>query len=103
MLTWPIGREVNPPVLAGIAVAVVNLGGFLGAAVTQGPIGAVLDARWDGVMAAGARVYPLEAYRAAFVICAAFTLAGALMALASRETRAENVYGEPACRPRSRA
>ena len=103
VLTWPIGREVNPPVLAGIAVAVVNLGGFLGAAVTQGPIGAVLDARWDGVMAAGARVYPLEAYRAAFAICAAFTLAGALMALASRETRGENVYGEPARRPRSRA
>src|SRR5439155_1327610 len=46
VLTWPIGREVNPPELAGIAVAVVNLGGFLGAALTQGPLGAVLDARW---------------------------------------------------------
>jgi MFS family permease len=44
VLTWPIGREVNPPHLAGVAVAVVNLGGFLGAAFTQGPLGAVLDA-----------------------------------------------------------
>lgn len=44
-LTWPIGREVNPPHLAGVAVAVVNLGGFLGAAPTQAPLGALLDAR----------------------------------------------------------
>src|SRR2546425_924872 len=28
-LTWPIGPEVNPPELAGLALAVVNLGGFL--------------------------------------------------------------------------
>jgi MFS family permease len=103
VLTWPIGREVNPPGLAGIAVAVVNLGGFLGAAVTQGALGAVLDARWDGVAAAGARVYPLEAYRAAFAICAAFAVAGALMTLVSRETRGQNVYREPARRPRSAA
>ena len=46
VLTWPIGREVNPPHLAGVAVAVVNLGGFLGTALTQAPIGALLDARW---------------------------------------------------------
>jgi MFS family permease len=103
VLTWPIGREVNPPALAGIAVAVVNLGGFLGAALTQGPLGAVLDARWDGVTAGGARVYPLDAYRAAFAICAAFAAVGALLTLASRETRARNVYHEAARRPRSGA
>src|SRR5262245_6006910 len=65
VLTWPLGREVNPPALAGIAVAVTNLGGFLGAALSQAPLGAVLDARWAGAMAAGARVYPLAAYHAA--------------------------------------
>jgi len=31
VLTWPIGREVNPPHLAGTAVAVANMGGFVGA------------------------------------------------------------------------
>ena len=94
VLTWPLGREVNPPALAGIAVAVVNLGGFLGAALTQGPLGAVLDARWAGVTAAGARVYPLDAYQAAFAICTAFALAAALMTLGFRETRGQNVYDE---------
>ncbi len=94
VLTWPIGREVNPPALAGIAVSVVNLGGFLGAAVTQGPIGALLDARWMGAMTDGARAYPMEAYRAAFVVCAAFVLAATLLSFLLRETRGRNVYAE---------
>ncbi len=92
MLTWPLGREVNPPALAGIAVAVANLGGFVGAALTQGPVGAILDARWAGVMAEGARVYPVGAYRGAFAICALFVLLAAGLSLFLVETRGENVY-----------
>jgi hypothetical protein len=92
VLTWPIGREVNPPHLAGVAVAVVNLGGFLGAALTQAPLGALLDARWQGAMVAGARAYPVEAYRAAFGACAMFVVASALVSLLLRETRGVNVY-----------
>ncbi|MGH7278226.1 MAG: MFS transporter [Candidatus Rokuibacteriota bacterium] len=92
VLTWPIGREVNPPHLAGVAVAVVNLGGFLGAAITQGPLGAVLDARWAGAMEAGARVYPLDAYRAAFAVCALFVVGALLLSLLLRETRGRNMY-----------
>ncbi len=94
MLTWPLGREVNPPHLAGVAVAVVNLVGFLGAALTQGPLGAVLDSRWAGAIVAGARVYPLEAYRGAFGLCALFVLASSLMTLFLRETQGRNVYDE---------
>jgi nitrate/nitrite transporter NarK len=94
VLTWPLGREVNPPHLAGIAVAVVNLGGFLGAALTQGPFGAVLDWRWAGQTLEGARVYPLEAYRVAFTLCAVAILAALGFALLLRETRGRNVYHE---------
>src|SRR5207244_3102279 len=92
VLTWPIGREVNPPPLGGVAVAVVNLGGFLGAALTQAPLGALLDARWTGAMVSGARAYPVEAYRAAFGACAAFVVAAALVSFLLRETRGRNVY-----------
>jgi sugar phosphate permease len=98
VLTWPIGREVNPPHLAGIAVAVVNLGGFLGAALTQAPLGAVLDARWAGAMVEGARSYPVDAYRATFTACAAFVLGAALLSLLLRETRGRNVYADGAGR-----
>ena len=94
VLTWPIGREVNPPPLAGIAVAVANLGGFLGAALSQGPVGWVLDSHWVGAMAEGARVYPLEAYRAAFRVCALFMLTSFALSFLLRETRGENIYHE---------
>jgi len=94
VLTWPIGREVNPPHLAGIAVAVVNLGGFLGAALTQAPLGAVLDARWAGALVEGARSYPADAYQVAFTVCAAFVLGAAVLSLLLRETRGRNVYAE---------
>ena len=94
VLTWPIGREVNPPRLAGVAVATVNLGGFLGGALTQGPLGAILDARWAGDVLEGARVYPVGAYRAAFAVCAAVVLASALLTLLVRETYGRNVWAE---------
>jgi sugar phosphate permease len=104
VLTWPLGREVNPPRLSGIAVAVVNLGGFVGAALTQAPLGAVLDSRWAGATAGGARVYPLEAYRIAFEICAVLALASCLLTRLLRETRGRNIYHElkrPASSPLS--
>ena len=92
VLTWPLGAEVNPPRLAGIAVAVTNLGGFVGAALTQGPVGAVLDARWTGTMAEGARVYPVASYRGGFAICALLVLIGAAISFLLEETRGENIF-----------
>ena len=89
VLTWPLGAEVNPPGLAGIAVAVTNLGGFVGAALTQGPVGAVLDAGWTGVVAEGARVYPVASYRGGFALCALFVLAGAAITFLLQETRGD--------------
>jgi len=94
VLVWPIGREVNPPHLDGVAVAVVNFGGFLGAALTQGPIGALLDARWAGILVDGARRYPVEAYRDGFGVCAAFAAAAALLCLLMRETHGRNIYDQ---------
>jgi len=94
VLTWPIGREVNPPHLAGTAVAVANMGGFLGAALTQKYVGRVLDAGWTGAMLEGARVYPAAAYAGVFKLCAAFVLAAACMSLLLRETRGRNIYHE---------
>ena len=94
VLTWPLGREVNPPHLAGTAVAVANMGGFLGAALTQKYVGKVLDAGWAGALAEGARVYPVAAYAEAFKVCAALALLATGMSLLLRETRGRNVYRE---------
>ena len=102
VLTWPIGREVNAPHLAGVAVAVVNVGGFAAAALSQGLVGWVLDARWQGATDAGARVYPVEAYAAAFGLCGLFVLGSTVATLFLRETRGVNVYraGAPPARAR---
>ena len=94
VLVWPLGRDVNPPRLAGVAVAVVNFGGFLGVALAQGPIGALLDARWQGLLVDGARVYPLHAYRAAFLVCTLFVLISGAAGLLLTETGGENVSQE---------
>jgi len=94
VLTWPIAREVNPPHLAGTAVAVANMGGFLGAALTQKYVGRVLDAGWTGAMVEGARVYPAAAYAGAFKLCAVFVLIAAGLSLLLRETRGRNIYHE---------
>jgi hypothetical protein len=73
----------------------------VGAAVTQGPVGAILDARWVGTMVGGARAYPVEAYRAAFGICALLVLAAAVLSLFLRETYGRNVWPELADDARS--
>jgi len=70
----------------------VGAGGFVGAALTQGPVGAVLDARWTGTMLGGARVYPVASYRDAFAVCALLVLAGVAISLLLEETRGQNVY-----------
>lgn len=92
IITWACGKEVNPPQYAGIATATVNMGGFLGAAIMQGVLGAVLDKKWQGVVEAGARVYPLEAYQAAFKVCLLTMIITTLVSLLVKETRCQNVY-----------
>ena len=56
---------------------------------------AVLDAGWTSRLVAGARAYPLAAYRAAFGVCALFVLAAAITAFFVRETHARNVHANP--------
>jgi hypothetical protein len=57
-------------------------------------VGAILDAGWTGTMAEGARVYPVAAYRGAFLACAAFAFLATALSLLLRETRGQNIYGE---------
>ncbi len=85
-------KEVNPGHLAGIAMGTTNTGGFIGAAILQVVLGKILDLFWDGRMIDAVRVYPLKAYRIAFLICFSITLLGIVAAAYIKETRCEN-YG----------
>jgi MFS family permease len=78
-LTWASVKEVNPPALAGTAMAVVNTGVFLGPTVYQPLVGWVVDR-------AG-----FERGVAVLAACAAGGLAAALFV---RETHGRNVTRE---------
>ena len=77
----------------------MNLGGFVGAALTQAPARRPAGRPLGGRVVGGARVYPVEAYRASFAASAALILCGLLVSLFVRETRGLNVYADPRRRP----
>ena len=87
ILSIVVAKEVNPLRLSGIAMGNNNTSGFLGSAVLQVVMGKVLDTRWDGVLLGGARVYPLHAYRTAFLVCFGVSLLGVLGSILLTETR----------------
>ena len=74
MVGFAIAKESAPAPLAGTAVGVANMGNMLGGMVMPPLVGWVLDRSWDGAMAAGARVYAFEAFRAGFALKAVAVL-----------------------------
>jgi sugar phosphate permease len=87
-VSWASAKELNPPALAGTAIAVVNTGVFLGPTVDQPLVGWVVD------RARAAGDPPAEAYRLGLGVLAALALLGLVAALLVRETHCRNVAGE---------
>lgn len=69
-LTYIVAKERHPTEASATAMGAINSVGWLGAAVYPAVLGAVLDVFWAGETIAGARVYTLIGYRAAFAIAA---------------------------------
>lgn len=92
VLVWSCVREVNDPARVGIAIGFVNMPVFLGFALMQWATGAILDARWEGLVVGGARLYPASAYRAAFTVCLAVSLGALVMTSLVKETRCQNIW-----------
>jgi MFS family permease len=87
LLTLSVARDLSAPVTAGVATATVNAGGFLGAAAAQLVTSAILDLLWAGGMAGGGRVYPLAAFRTAFLVCVGLVALSLVAAWRIREAR----------------
>jgi sugar phosphate permease len=92
VLVWSCVREVNNPALVGVAVGFCNLPIFLGFALLQWLTGVILDAKWTGLMASGARLYPPAAFQAVFSVCLALAAGAVLAAALVTETRGRNVW-----------
>ena len=94
VLTWACAKEVNPDSIAGMATGTANVGGFLGAAIMQTLFGYALDSRWQDQVINGVRVYPLEGYHFAFVICLLVLLVSVLGLLLLKETSCQNIHNQ---------
>ncbi len=81
-MAWSIGKEVCNPKYSGMAVSVVNTGGFIGAAVGPAIFGALLREDAMGI----------DIYRSAMIFMAALCLAGYISSLFSKETHCRNIY-----------
>jgi sugar phosphate permease len=90
VVTYAAAKEWAPPANAGMAIALVNTGLFLGAALLQPLFGWVADLAWEGLVREGARVYPWTGYRNGLLTSAAFAALAVVGALYLRETHGRN-------------
>jgi MFS family permease len=86
VLAFACAREHNPPGMSSTAMALVNVAVVGSGAIFQPLIGFLLDLRWDGTLAEGARVYSADAYRFAFGALAFSCVAGVIAAVLMKES-----------------
>lgn len=95
VVTYAAAKEWAPPANAGMAIALVNTGLFLGAAIMQPLFGWVADLTWDGQLVNGVRVYDWEDYRNGLMASAGFAALAVLGAWRLGETRCQNQTVRP--------
>ncbi|HYW92654.1 MAG TPA: MFS transporter [Gammaproteobacteria bacterium] len=92
-VAYAAASETVPPRQAGMAMAAVNTGLFLGVAVAQPVLGWLLDLGWTGRMAEGARFYSLADYRHALWFSFALVMLSLIASAFIRETYCRNLVG----------
>lgn len=85
ILTWSCSKDVNDPTISGIATSIVNMGGFIGAAIIPVLIGIVIDVY-------GAQLSPALLYQRAFLICLAAVTLSLGSTLLVKETHCQNIF-----------
>jgi sugar phosphate permease len=91
VVAYAQAKEVTAPALSGMAIALVNTGLFLGAAIFQPLFGWVLDLGWDGTAVAGVPVYAAADYRNGLLLLLGFALLAVVASLGFVETRCRNI------------
>jgi sugar phosphate permease len=94
VITYAAVKEVCAPESAGMAIALVNTGLFLGAAIMQPAFGWVLDLTWQGELVEGLRRYAWADYRNGLWLSFGFALIAVVAATRVRETRCRNISAE---------
>ena len=86
VVTYAAAKELLPPGVSGMGIALVNTGLFLGAAFMQPAFGWILDLTWDGTMNEGVRVYAASDYQNGLWLCFSMAAMALLAATRIRET-----------------
>ena len=79
--TFALVREVSPTDISGSVVGIVNSMTVASGAILQPLVGVFLDARWDGTLIEGARIYSESDYRWSFAIVFASAVVGFITCL----------------------
>ncbi|MDS4026719.1 MAG: MFS transporter [Candidatus Contendobacter sp.] len=91
VLTYASAKEVVAPALSGMAIALVNTGIFLEAAILQPLFGWVMDLTWSGAMANGVRVYGAADYQNGFYLMLGCVVLSSIASAFLYETRCRNI------------
>ena len=87
LLGLACAKEVNHPSIAGISTSVVNIGGFLGAAIIPPILGRVFDT-YGGILE------PVVLYQKAFMYCLVAAVISFMFTFLIKETNCKNIYGQ---------
>ncbi|MBL8250928.1 MAG: hypothetical protein JNK31_04600 [Candidatus Competibacter sp.] len=91
MLTYAGAKEAVAPALSGMAIALVNAGIFLGAALIQPLFGWLMALTWQGTLANGVRSYSLADYRTGFYLMLAGVVLAVVASAFLHATRCSNI------------
>lgn len=76
MLSFPLGKEMNPLRFAATVVALINTGDALFGSFSEPLIGKILDIYWDGTMVNGVHHFSAQNYHVALSLLPLYLLAG---------------------------
>jgi sugar phosphate permease len=86
VVAFAFAKESVPVRFLGTISGAVNVGNMLGPTFLQPAIGWVLDSRWSGAFAGGARVYSVDAFHTAFALIAGWAILSSVLIALTRDT-----------------
>lgn len=98
VVAYAHAKEVAPPAFSGMAIALVNTGLFLGAALFQPVFGAIMDWSWSGQLVHGLPQYAHGDYQRGLWLLVGFASLATLASWFFVETRCQNITTVAAAR-----
>ncbi|MEN8245981.1 MAG: MFS transporter [Thermodesulfobacteriota bacterium] len=91
VVSFVFAQESVPRPLAGTIAGVINTGVMVGPMLLQPGVGWVLDAKWDGLLRDGVRVYGVDAFQSGFSLMFIWAGLSLILLLFTRETHCRQI------------